>query len=92
MVLLSRMTVVSRNKTLSIDHSAVNLMVWWNWLLSFKKGLSVSILSFQMAKMSSINLHHTIGLLVVDVSIRSSRSVMKMLAYEGAIFVPIARP
>ena len=58
MVLLSRMTVVSRNDTLSTDHSAaVNLMVWWNWSLSFKKSNSVSIPSFQMANMPSINLH-----------------------------------
>jgi len=78
MVVLSRMTVVSRNETLSTDHSAVNLMVWWNWSLSFKKSCSVSIPSFQMANMSSINLHHTIGLAVVDASICSSRSVMKM--------------
>ena len=87
MVLLSRMTVLSRNDTLSTDHSAVNLMVWWNWSLSFKKSNSVSIPSFQMANMPSINLHHTIGLAVVDASIRSSRSVMKMLAYEGAILM-----
>ena len=85
MVLLSRMTVVSRNETLSTDHSTVNLMVWWNWSLSFKKSRSVSIPSFQMANMSSINLHHTIGLAVVAASIHSSQSVMKMLAFEGAI-------
>ena len=66
MVVLSRMTVVSRNKTLSTDHSAVNLVVWWNWLLSFKKSRSVSIPSFQMVNMSSMNLHHTIGLAVVE--------------------------
>ena len=85
MVLLSRMTVVSRNDTLSTDHSAVNLIVWWNWSLSFKKSCSVSIPSFQMTNISSINLHRTIGLAVVDASICSSRSVMKMLAYESAI-------
>ena len=37
--------------SLSTDHSAVNLFVWWNWLLTFKKSCSVSIPSFQMVNM-----------------------------------------
>ena len=30
-------TVVSRNDALSLDHSVVNLMVGWAWLISFTK-------------------------------------------------------
>ena len=56
-VVPSRMTVVSRNDSCSIEISAVNLMVWWKELIC-RKFSSRSRSYCQMVKMSPMKHHH----------------------------------
>ena len=57
----SSFTVTSRNVTLSLDHSAVNLMVGWAWLILSTKFFRASSPWLHRVNTSSIYLHQTSG-------------------------------
>ena len=87
----SKMTVVSRKVTRSVEVSAVNLIVGWKRLICCRKVSSVSWPCSQIANMSSIYCHKTLGLVLVE-AIRSSRFAINRFAYDGAILVAMAVP
>ena len=69
-----------------MELSWVNLIVGWDWLRYIINWFSSDSGPGQMHKMSSMYLFHNSGLSRSF----SSNSAMKMLAYEGAILVPMA--
>ena len=85
-------TLVLRNVTDVKDHLAVNFMDGWKLLISSRKLVKCSSLCGQIANISSIYLHHMVGVLSTLARICLSWSSMNMFAYEGAICLPIAIP
>ena len=61
-------TVVSRKDTCCVEISAVNLMKECNELIWSRKASSTSLPCSQMAKISSMYLHHVCGLADVQAS------------------------
>ena len=88
----SKMTVVSRKVSRSVEVSAVNLIVGWKRLICSRKVSSDSCLCSQMANMLSMYRHQTFGLVLVETITFSSRFAMNMFTYDGAILVPMAMP
>ena len=86
--------VVSRKLTLLVECDISNWMVGWNELRCLVKVRNDSSPCTHTRKISSMNLFHSRGvrLFGADDNIDFSSEPMKILAYEGAIFVPIAVP
>ena len=74
------------------DHVAVNLMVGWRRLSLSMKFRNNDLPWVQMAKTSSINLHHSQGLMFWVSRNSCSSLPMDKLAKDGAIRVPMAVP
>ena len=77
---------------LFLDVSWVNFIVGWTLLSWSKKRLRFSSDSVHFMSTSSMKRNQESGLWGADCMISFSSFPMKMLAYEGAIFVPIAVP
>ena len=75
----SRMTVVSRNDTLSWDYCAVNLILGWKVFIC-RNCCNCSLPSLQTAEKSSLYLRQMDGLFTMLWGRRFSSSPMKILA------------
>lgn len=84
--------VRSRKSTVVFELTCVNLMVGCSWLMYFRKSSSSDGGPGQMHRMSSMYLSQSRGFLGYSASNFSSSSAIKMFAYDGAIFVPMAVP
>ena len=80
MLFPSSITVVSRKDTSCVEVSAVNLMEGLNELIWPRKIISDSLPCSQVAKISSMYLHHMCGLADVQASRSSSNFAMNRLA------------
>ena len=87
-----RLDIVSRNTCCLVEISAVNFMLGWKLLASSRKAVKVSRLCDHFMSISSMNIGHENGLRATDFNNCPSRRPIKMLAYAGAILVPIAVP
>lgn len=77
-----------------VEYETVNFMLWWNefrWFMNVRNDSSPWV---HIRNISSMNLFHVRGVRLLGVDDRSdfSNEPMKILAYDGAIFVPIAVP
>ena len=86
----TRLDLVSRNTCCLVETSAVNFMLGWKLLASSRKAVKVSRPCEYFMSISSMNLSHENGL--TDFNSCPSRRPMNMLAYVGAVLVPIAVP
>ena len=82
----------SKNATDSFDHSAINLMVGCMLLTSYMYWFRHPSPCGHITKISSIYLHHAVRFMSVISRILFSTLLMKMLADDGAIRVPMAVP
>ena len=83
---------MSKKTCLSFETSAVNLMIGWKLFAVQKNASSVPLPFIHFMSMSSINLSHESGFGVTDCNSCFSSLLMNVLAYDGAIFVPMAVP
>ena len=86
----SSITVVSRKDTCCVEVSAVNLVGRMEQVDLVQEGHQYSLPCSQMAKISSMYLHHVCGLADVQASRSSSNYATNRLAYSGVILVPMA--
>ena len=81
---------MSEEMCLSFKTSAVNLLVGWKLFAVSRNASNVSLQCIQFMSMSSINLSPESGFGVTGCSSCFSSLSMNILAYDGAIFVPMA--
>lgn len=84
--------VTSRKSTESWLISWVYLRVGWCWFSLWRKDSRVSFVSVQIVNISSMYLFQMRGLIGWVLRKFCSMLCMKVFAYEGAIFVPMAVP
>ena len=72
-------TFVSMNVTDVVDHLAVNLVVGWKLLISFKNSLKLTSVNGQTVITSSVHLHHTVGVILALSNIICSNFPIKIL-------------
>ncbi|KAK3576473.1 hypothetical protein CHS0354_028523 [Potamilus streckersoni] len=86
------LVVVSRKTWFELEISAVNFIEGWKLFAFEMKSSRLSLPYCHFISISSIKRTHWYGVRSTDAKSFPSSFPMKMLAYEGAILVPIAVP
>ena len=83
---------MSKKTSLSLETSAVKLIVGWKLFALSRNAYSVSLPCIHFMSMSSIGLSHENGFRLTDCCSCFSSLPINILTYDGTIYVPMAVP